>query len=236
MDELPHVLIVDDDTRIRDLLCAYLRRNGFRATSAASAEEAREKLSRMVFDIMVLDIMMAGESGLEMMQSLRREGLDMPILLLSALAAPEDRIRGLAAGSDDYMVKPFEPEELLLRLRAMLRRGGGGSGRDGGEIRFGECVFDMASGELRRAGELVRLTGREREMLRVLAARMGQAVSRGELTPPGGGDNPRAVDVQINRLRRKIEDDPANPRHLLTIRGEGYALVSGALHGPGEAS
>ena len=226
MDEAPHVLIVDDDTRIRELLGSYLRRNGFRVSTAANATDARRKMASLLFDVVVLDIMMPGESGLSLTESLRAEGGDVPILLLSALAETDDRIRGLAAGSDDYMAKPFEPQELLLRLRALLRRRGATDGAGGGVIRFGPCEFDTRSGELRRDGELVRLTGREREILRLLAARPGEPVSREELTPPGSGESTRAVDVQINRLRRKIEKDPSNPVLLRTIRGEGYVLAA----------
>ena len=227
MDEAPHVLIVDDDTRIRELLGNYLRRNGFRVSTAANAADARRKMASLLFDAVVLDIMMPGESGLSLTESLRAEGGDVPILLLSALAETDDRIRGLAAGSDDYMAKPFEPQELLLRLRALLRRRGiSGDGGGDSVVRFGPCEFDTRSGELRRDGELVRLTGREREILRLLAARPGEPVSREELTPPGGGESTRAVDVQINRLRRKIEKDPSNPVLLRTIRGEGYVLAA----------
>ncbi len=232
MDEAPHVLIVDDDTRIRELLGNYLQRNGFRVSTAANAADARRKMASLLFDVVVLDIMMPGESGLSLTESLRAEGGDVPILLLSALAETDDRIRGLAAGSDDYMAKPFEPQELLLRLRALLRRRGGTDGASGGVVYFGPCEFDTRSGELRCEGELVRLTGREREILRLLAARPGEPVSREELTPPGSGESTRAVDVQINRLRRKIEKDPSNPVLLRTIRGAGYVLAADAAGRP----
>ncbi len=224
MTDAPHVLIVDDDTRIRELLGDFLRRNGFRVTSASDAAQARRKMRALRFDIVVLDIMMPGESGLELTQKLRGEGADVPILLLSALAETPDRIRGLASGSDDYMVKPFDPQELLLRLRALLRRRGPQGAEGPREIRFGPCLFDVATGELRRDGELVRLTGREREILRILARKAGRTVPREELIPPGGGDNPRTIDVQINRLRRKIEENPSEPRFLRTARGAGYVL------------
>ncbi len=229
MDDAPHILIVDDDTRIRDLLQAYLQRQGFRVTAAGSAAEAREKMRALIFDAMVLDIMMPGESGLELTRSLRAAGPGgraMPILLLSALAETDDRIRGLAAGSDDYMSKPFAPEELLLRLKALLRRQERAA-PPAGPVRFGDCTFDTDSGELRCGGRCVRLTGREREILRALAAAGGRPLPREALMPPGSGESSRAVDVQINRLRRKIEADPSRPRFLRTVRGEGYALVTG---------
>lgn len=226
MVDAPHVLIVDDDTRIRELLGDFLRRNGFRVTTAADAALARRKMRSLTFDAVVLDIMMPGESGLELTRDLRGEGADVPILLLSALAETSDRIAGLASGSDDYMVKPFDPQELLLRLRALLRRRSADGAAGPREIRFGACRFDVATGELRRDGELVKLTGREREILRILARKAGRTVPREELIPPGGGDNPRTIDVQINRLRRKIEDNPSEPRFLRTARGAGYVLAA----------
>ncbi len=235
MDEAPHVLIVDDDTRIRELLGDFLRINGFRVTTAGSAGKAREKMRALAFDVLVLDIMMPGESGLELTRDLREKGQDMPILLLSALAEPPDRIRGLASGSDDYLVKPFEPQELLLRLKALLRRRPAPeAGMESGEVRFGDCLFRLATGELLRGGEQVRLTGREREILRLLARNAGRTVPREALVPPGGGDNPRTADVQINRLRRKIEKDPSAPAHLCTVRGEGYVLKATASGGAGQ--
>ncbi len=235
MDEAPHVLIVDDDTRIRHLLGDFLRVNGFRVTTAGGAGEAREKMRALTFDAMVLDIMMPGESGLEMTRDLRQRGEGIPILLLSALAETSDRIDGLASGSDDYLAKPFEPQELLLRLRALLRRARAAAQPEPGQrdIRFGDCLFRPATGELLRNGEQVRLTGREREILRLLARNADKTVPREALTPPGGGDNPRTADVQINRLRRKIEADPSNPVCLRTVRGEGYVLNTRPARGPG---
>jgi len=227
MDEAPHILIVDDDARIRQLLSGYLRRKGLRTTTAADAASARRKMRALAFDLVVLDIMMPGEDGLALTRALREQGAPIPILLLSALDQAPDRIAGLSSGSDDYMVKPFEPEELLLRIRALLRRAAPRARTGRAIVRFGPCRFDLQSGELRRDGQLVKLTGREREILRILAARPDRAVPREELTPPGSGDNPRTVDVQINRLRRKIEADPATPALIRTVRGAGYILVSG---------
>ena len=230
-DDAPHVLIVDDDTRIRDLLGDYLRRHGFRVSTAANAEEARARMRALAFDVLVLDIMMPGEDGLSLTKSLRAIRSDVPILLLSALGEASDRIAGLAAGSDDYMAKPFEPEELLLRLRALLRRRPQAAAAEvNGKVCFGSYVLDTATGELREEGRLVRLTGRERELLRLLAQQPGEPVSREELLAPAGGGSPRSVDVEIARLRRKLEADPARPAFIRTVRGRGYMLAATTCH------
>ena len=223
MDELPHILVVDDDRRIRQLLQAYLMENEFRVTVAASASEARDKMRGVVFDLMVLDIMMPGETGLSLTQSLRAENNRVPVLMLSALADTSDRIAGLETGSDDYLTKPFEPRELLLRIRGLLRRQDVAPARRS-DVIFGDFTFHMQRGELRKDGELVRLTSREKEFLRLLAARAGTPVPRTELAPEGSEEGARSVDVQINRLRQKIEDDPSNPLFLQTVRGAGYVL------------
>ncbi len=227
---MPHVLIVDDDTRIRDLLASFLRRHGFRITTAASAEQARARMDVMRFDAMVLDIMMPGEDGLSLTTDLRRRHRDMPILLLSALGEAPDRIAGLAAGSDDYVAKPFEPEELLLRLRALLRRATPGApsapSRDDGWLRLGEFHLNRQTGELRDGGELIALSSREREILRLLARTPNAPVAREDLLAPGGNQQTRSVDVEIARLRRKIEPDPARPRYIRTVRGQGYMLAA----------
>ena len=226
-ENAPHVLIVDDDTRIRDLLGSYLRRSGFRVSTAASAAEARARMQALAFDVLVLDIMMPGEDGLSLTKSLRAIRSDVPILLLSALGEAADRIAGLAAGSDDYMAKPFEPEELLLRLRALLRRRPEiATAGNGGKVCFGPYVLDIATGELREKERLVRLTGRERELLRLLARQAGEPVSREALLAPAGGGSPRSVDVEVARLRRKLEADPARPAYIRTVRGRGYMLAA----------
>lgn len=223
MDDLPHILVVDDDRRIRSLLQSFLSENGFRISVAASAAEAREQMRIMAFDLVVLDIMMPGETGLSLARSLRENGDSIPVLMLSALAEPADRIAGLESGSDDYLAKPFEPRELLLRLRGLLRRQEQPA-RGRAEVSFGPYVFHLQRGELRKGAEPVRLTSREREFLRTLAARAGTPVARGELAPEASEEGARSVDVQINRLRQKIEDDPSNPVHLQTVRGAGYVL------------
>lgn len=218
----PHILIIDDDRRIRELLKSFLSENGFRVSAAGSAGEAREFMRGLEFDLLVLDIMMPGENGIELTQSLREAKAGVPILLLSALAETEDRIRGLMSGSDDYLPKPFEPRELLLRIQNILRRGRTAVLNE--ELKFGVFTFHMGRGELRRDGDPVKLTTRERDLLKLLAQKSGTAVARTELAQPGSDESARSVDVQINRLRQKIEDDPANPVFLQTVRGLGYTL------------
>jgi len=219
----PHLLVVDDDTRLAELLRRYLSDGGFRVTIAADASEARAQLTSFAFDLVVLDVMMPGESGLELTRALRREG-EVPILLLSAMAEPEDRVNGLEQGADDYLAKPFEPRELILRIHNILqRRPVLNAGQH--EIRFGGYRFDTVRGELFRGDELVHLTAAETGLLSVLAQRAGHPISREELSLCGVfSGNVRNVDVQMTRLRRKIERDPRFPRYLQTVRGTGYAL------------
>ena len=218
-----HLLVVDDDTRIRQLLSSFLSDNGFRVTSAGDAASARARMRALAFDLIVLDIMMPGESGLELSKSLRAENDNVPILFLSALADADDRIAGLMAGADDYLGKPFEPRELLLRINSILRRQ---PTRDAApeSILFGPYMFHLQRGELSCDGEVVHLTTREKDMLRVLATNPGKVVARHELAQPGGSENTRGVDVQINRLRAKIEDNPTRPVYLQTVRAKGYVL------------
>ena len=223
MDQAAHILVVDDDRRIRELLQSYLADNGYRVSAAASAAEARDRMRGLAFDLVILDVMMPGESGVALATALRQGRQQVPILMLSALAETQDRIAGLAAGSDDYLSKPFEPRELLLRIQSLLRRARP-EAEEPREVVFGPCLFNVQRGDLSRAGASVRLTTREKEMLRLLARRPGQPLSRQELAAPGQEDSARGVDVQINRLRQKIEDDPGNPVHLQTVRGAGYAL------------
>ena len=223
VDETAHILVVDDDRRIRQLLQSYLTEHGFRVSVAATAAEARQRMEGIVYDLLVLDIMMPGESGLQFTQALRREGFGVPVLLLSALADASDRITGLEHGSDDYLPKPFEPRELLLRVQNLLRRSESAV-RVRSEVFFGGFTFSLQRGELRKEGELIRLTTRERDFLRLLAGRQGTAVARAELAPAGSEEGARSVDVQINRLRQKIEADPSNPVYLQTVRGAGYVL------------
>ncbi len=212
--------MVDDDSRIRDLLARYLHDHGFRVTTAIDAAAARATMRSLSFDLLILDVMMPQESGLDFARSLRSES-QVPILMLTARAEPEQRIEGLETGVDDYLAKPFDPRELLLRVSNVLRRGGTAPA---GEVRMGDFVFHVTRGELKRDGETVRLTERERDLLRYFAQRPGMPVSRHELAKDADSGGERAVDVQINRLRRKIENDPANPVYLQTVRGKGYIL------------
>jgi two-component system phosphate regulon response regulator OmpR len=225
----PHLLVVDDDSRLRQLLRRYLSDNGFRVTLAADAAEARAGLASFAFDLIVLDVMMPGETGIELTRSLRgeREGKRVPILLLTAMGEPENRVNGLEQGADDYLAKPFEPRELVLRIRNILARRGAGEAGTAGGVRFGAFRFDLDRGELFRGDEPMHLTSAEALLLAALAARAGEAVSREDLSQsaPFGG-NIRNVDVQMTRLRRKIEPDPRYPRYLQTVRGTGYVLKS----------
>ncbi|MGE0254278.1 MAG: response regulator [Alphaproteobacteria bacterium] len=228
-DGQPHVLVVDDDARLRDLLRRFLAEQQFRVTTAADAGEARTHLRSLAFDLIVLDVMMPGEDGLSLTADLRRDS-DVPILLLTARGEPEDRIAGLASGADDYLGKPFEPRELVLRMRAILRRSGGGAQAPVDTappptLRLGSCLFDRARGTLAGPAGQIRLTGAEARLLAALAETPGRPVSREALRDAGRlAGNERAVDVQVTRLRRKIEPDPKLPRYLQTVRGEGYVL------------
>ena len=218
-----HILIVDDDTRLRDLLECYLSENGFRVTTASDAAAARAKLNGLRFDLIVLDVMMPGESGVELTRSLRNNSNE-PILLLTAMVETNDRIAGLESGADDYLTKPFEPRELVLRIQTILRRAA--PPPDAAPVvRLGAMTFDPRSRELRCDGALVPLTPGEAELLVSLARAAGTTRSREELGQASGlPDLTRAVDVQINRLRRKIEPDPKRPRFLQTVWGAGYTL------------
>lgn len=223
----PHILVVDDDGRLRDLLRRYLTENGFRVSTAADAAEARAKLESLAFDLLVLDVMMPGESGLDLTQDLRRTGV-VPILLLTAMAETEDRINGLERGADDYLSKPFEPRELLLRIRTILRRvnGAAPARAAGAPVLLGGLLFDAERLELRGPDRIVRLTEAEAALLRALAQNPGATLSRDDLAQRLDlTGNPRTVDVQVTRLRRKIEPDPRFPRYLQTVRGKGYALL-----------
>lgn len=221
-DTAPHLLVVDDDSRLRNLLRKYLSDKGYRVTAAIDAADARAKLQGMVFDLIILDLMMPGESGLEFMQTLRRSS-QVPILMLTAMGESADRIVGLKNGADDYLAKPFEPEELLLRINAILRRVQT-TVQGAGQVQFGEFSFDLQKGELRQGEQVIYLTTGEAALLKVFARSPGVTISRLELTRQTGGSEGRAVDVQITRLRRKIEPDPKTPRYLQTVWGEGYVL------------
>lgn len=225
----PHILVVDDDTRLRELLKSFLSRNDFRVSTAASAAEARQRLSSLDFDLIVLDVMMPGETGLEFATELRRTD-DVPILMLTAMVETKDRIAGLERGVDDYLGKPFEPRELLLRIQSVLRRGRpagtASTAEEPRQVTFGPMQFDLELGELTDKGKRVALTDAEIALMRAFAARIGEVLSRETLCKiVGASVNERAIDVQVTRLRRKIEPDPSFPRYLRTVRGQGYRLV-----------
>ncbi len=224
LDNAPHVLVVDDDQKIRELLGRYLVEHGFRVTTAADAAAARAGMRGLAFDVVLLDVMMPGENGLELARDLKATR-SVPICMLTARAEPEQRIAGLEAGVDDYIPKPFEPRELLLRLRNILRRAAGPAAPND-EVRMGSYTFHVGRGELRLGDETIKLTERERDLLRMFAQRIGTPIARHELCSDDSTGNDRAIDVQINRLRRKIETDPSNPVYLQTVRGKGYILYS----------
>jgi len=220
----PHLLVVDDDERLRTLLKRYLTGSGFRVTAAANAAEARALIKSLTFDALVLDIMMPGESGLDLAESLRADS-DVPILMLTAHGEPTDRIKGLERGADDYLGKPFEPRELMLRLSALLRRTREPDRAPLCQVHMGANVFDLVRGQLRHDGQIVHLTESEAQLLKVLAANAGHSFSRSVLCAKLDIALERSIDVQVTRLRRKIEDNPKLPLYIQTVRGVGYVLV-----------
>ncbi len=226
-DDAPHVLVVDDDRRLRELLARFLGDHGYRISVARDTTDARAALSVMQFDGVILDVMMPGENGFDFAKSLRTTS-DVPILMLTARSETDDRVRGLEIGVDDYLSKPFEPRELLLRLNNIRRRTTQAAATVDTveQVSFGPFVYHIGRGELRSDGEPVKISERERDILTLLATRPGQTVPREDFAAHEDISNERTVDVQINRLRRKIEADPANPTHLQTVRGVGYRLVA----------
>ena len=226
------ILVVDDDARLRDLLSRYLLENGFRVCTAANAADARDRLRFLQPDLIVMDVMMPGESGLTLTESHRRDNAVTPILLLTARGAPEDRIAGFEAGADDYLPKPFDPRELVLRIRALLRRAAPPAlsvEAPTGPLVLGPLQFDRSRGELHGAAGVVRLTGGEAALLAALARRPNEVLTREDIAAALEMDDAgeRAIDVQVTRLRRKIEADPREPRFLHTVRGRGYVLKPG---------
>lgn len=225
-----HLLIVDDDERIRGLLQKFLMRSGFLVSSARDAAHARRVLSGLEFDLIVLDVMMPGEDGMSLCRDLRKT-IETPILLLTAKGDTNDRINGLEAGADDYLAKPFEPKELLLRINAILRRVPEAEPTSVAPtvLNLGPIRYDIARGEMWHGEDLVRLTATESQLMRIFSSAPGEAMTRTrlveELSRSGGQTQERAVDVQITRLRRKIEADPKQPRYLQTVRGAGYMLA-----------
>lgn len=223
-DNAPHILVVDDDQRIRDLLARFLAESGFRVTPAADAAAARAAMRGLAFDLVILDVMMPGENGLDLARDLKSQS-EIPICMLTAHSEAEDRIIGLEAGVDDYVAKPFEPRELVLRVKNILRRGRFPA-NESDEIRMGDIVFQITRGELKKGEDVVKLTERERDLMRQFAQRRGIPIARHELAGDEATGSERAIDVQINRLRRKIEIDPSNPVYLQTLRGKGYILYT----------
>lgn len=220
----PHLLVVDDDERLRGLLQKYLSSNGFKVSAAANAFDARALMKSMAFDLMILDVMMPGESGLDLAQSVRASSA-IPILMLTARSETEDRINGLERGADDYLTKPFEPRELLLRCAALLRRAAPPALTLDAEVHMGDCVYDAERGQLRKKGKPIKLTSSENALLKLFAANAGRSFSRADLCARLGVSLERSIDVQVTRLRRKIEEDPKLPLYLQTVRGVGYVLV-----------
>ncbi|MEM9740700.1 MAG: response regulator transcription factor [Pseudomonadota bacterium] len=217
-----HILVVDDDDRIRDLLKRYLMRVGYRVTGVGDAASARRMLQTIAFDLAIFDVMMPGEDGLSLLSAVRDE-IETPVIILTARGDPDDRIEGLRRGADDYLAKPFEPEELELRIAAILRRGTKDIAQD--SIKLSGLIFDPERGELSNGDKRIRLTESEAALLTRLATTPGQAVSREDLAEATSSGLERAIDVQVTRLRRKIEQDPRDPAHLQTVRGIGYRLL-----------
>ena len=218
-----HILAVDDDDRLRELLKRFLTREGHDVTTAKDAASARKLMATMSFDLVILDVMMPGEDGLSLLKSVREKKQDTPVILLTARGLPAERIEGLRIGADDYLAKPFEPEELVLRIASILKRAVPEAPVE--EIKLSGMVFHVARGELRKEGRIVRLTESETQLLSILAQRAGAAISRHELAMLTAAGVERSVDVQVTRLRRKIERDPREPVHLQTVRGVGYRLT-----------
>ncbi|HXQ66773.1 MAG TPA: response regulator transcription factor [Alphaproteobacteria bacterium] len=223
--EPSHILVVDDDKRLRELLRRYLAERGFRVTVAADAAEAWARLESLAFDLIVLDVMMPGQSGFDFTEALRLKS-QVPILMLTAMGEPEERIQGLERGADDYLAKPFEPRELVLRIQRILARIPAPPALAPiTNVRLGACAFDLKREELSRGGAPIKLTESEGRLLRILASHAGQPLSRERLASESEvSGNTRAIDVQVTRLRRKIEPDPRAPRYLHTVRGKGYML------------
>ena len=226
MEDSPHILVIDDDDRLRSLLKKFLTENDFVVITAKDAGNGRERLKSIDVDLIVLDLMMPGESGLAFAEKLR--GISStPILMLTAMSEAEDRIDGLEKGADDYLTKPFEPRELLLRIHSILRRQPNSQmARTAGAVAFGGKTYDLEREELAEGKKRIRLTEIETALLTALARRPGETFGRDDLAElTGASGSGRAVDVQVTRLRRKLEDDPRNPRYLKTVRGRGYVLV-----------
>lgn len=225
--ETPHILVVDDDTRLRNLLQRFLREQGYAVSIAKDAPEARMFLNQYKFDLLILDVMMPGESGFEFLNTLRQEN-NVPVIMLTAMGETADRINGLERGADDYLPKPFEPKELILRLKNILKRAPKDNTDLNVSLNLGQCHYDIAKKELTtKQGSIVHITPVEQMLLHILSQKPGQIFTREKLAGIlGAGQSARSIDVQITRLRKKIEKDSKNPRYLQTVRGKGYMLLS----------
>ncbi len=223
-----HILIVDDDTKIRDLLKKYLIKQGYQVSAVESAEAAESLLKSMDFDVMILDVMMGGKDGISFAKEFRKTN-DMPIIMLTARGSVDDRLKGLEAGVDDFVPKPFDPRELVLRIEAVMRRVVVEDQKVSVQ-KFGDFIYELIEGRLTHSGQIVELTRSERDILNILVQNFGKEVDRDELSRAAHleGEGSRAIDVQMTRLRRKIESNPKQPTHLQTVRGVGYKLVNGS--------
>jgi len=226
MTEPAHILVIDDDDRLRDLLRRFLSESGFRVSDAANANQARQLLSVITFDMLVVDVMMPGETGVEFLASIRSDN-DVPALFLTALSETENRIDGLEAGADDYIAKPFEPRELILRIQRILARRP--KMENSHQVSFGPFTFDVESGRLTENETLIHITTAEKDLLTAFARRPNETLSRDDLSSSlAARMEGRSIDVAIARLRRKIEIDPKQPHHLITTRGAGWLLRTGS--------
>lgn len=227
LKDYAHILVIDDDLRLRSLLSRYLQESGFAVSAAKDAENARMFLRQYDFDLLIVDVMMPGESGLEFLQKLRNES-DVPAIVLTAMGETQDRISGLEAGADDYLPKPFEPKELVLRINNILRRVPSTNGENKQILKLGDFSYDLNSKELRsKMAGIVHITPVEQSILSILGQKAGQIFTRDKLAELLGVEqSPRSIDVQITRLRKKIEQDSKNPRYLQTVRGKGYMLLT----------
>lgn len=221
-----HILVVDDDTRLRNLLRRFLQEQNFAVSVAKDAAEARMFIDEYKFDLLIVDVMMPNESGIEFLTVLRKEN-NVPVIMLTAMGEPDDRISGLEAGADDYLPKPFEPKELVLRIKNILKRAPKNTENKDLPLNLGLCLYDAVKKELtNKQGEIIHITPVEQMLLNVLSQKPGQIFTREKLAEIlGAGQSPRSIDVQITRLRKKIEKDSKNPRYLQTIRGKGYMLL-----------
>lgn len=221
-----HILVVDDDTRLRNLLRRFLQEQNFATSVAKDAAEARMFIDEYKFDLLIVDVMMPNESGIEFLTALRKEN-NVPVIMLTAMGEPDDRISGLEAGADDYLPKPFEPKELVLRIKNILKRTPQNTENKDMPLNLGLCLYDAVKKELtNKQGEIIHITPVEQMLLSVLSQKPGQIFTREKLAEIlGAGQSPRSIDVQITRLRKKIEKDSKNPRYLQTIRGKGYMLL-----------